>query len=238
MRASTTTWPVEAVRFDGADGAPRPGVLDAIAGADAVVVRRPTRSCRSARCSPCPACGGGRRPRGARRRRVADHRRRRAEGPADRLLTELGHEDLGRGRGPALRPDRRHARHRRGRRRARRAVEAEGLRCVVADTIMQDPAGGGLRWRSAGRRLSGKGGVALWRSSRSRASPRCGPATTWPRLWPKAAPGLPDGDVLVVTQKIVSKAEGRLVPIDPDDPLRTSRSSSASRCASCAAGAS
>jgi coenzyme F420-0:L-glutamate ligase/coenzyme F420-1:gamma-L-glutamate ligase len=27
------------------------------------------------------------------------------------------------------------------------------------------------------------------------------------------------GDVLVVTQKIVSKAEGRLVPVDPDDPL-------------------
>jgi coenzyme F420-0:L-glutamate ligase/coenzyme F420-1:gamma-L-glutamate ligase len=26
------------------------------------------------------------------------------------------------------------------------------------------------------------------------------------------------GDVVVVTQKIVSKAEGRLVPIDPDDP--------------------
>jgi coenzyme F420-0:L-glutamate ligase/coenzyme F420-1:gamma-L-glutamate ligase len=30
---------------------------------------------------------------------------------------------------------------------------------------------------------------------------------------------LVDGDVVVVTQKIVSKAEGRLVPIDPDDPL-------------------
>jgi coenzyme F420-0:L-glutamate ligase/coenzyme F420-1:gamma-L-glutamate ligase len=29
---------------------------------------------------------------------------------------------------------------------------------------------------------------------------------------------LADGDVLVVTQKIVSKAEGRLVPIDPEDP--------------------
>ena len=28
-----------------------------------------------------------------------------------------------------------------------------------------------------------------------------------------------DGDVLVVTQKVVSKAEGRLVPVDPDDPL-------------------
>jgi coenzyme F420-0:L-glutamate ligase/coenzyme F420-1:gamma-L-glutamate ligase len=30
---------------------------------------------------------------------------------------------------------------------------------------------------------------------------------------------LRDNDVLVVTQKIVSKAEGRLVPIDADDPL-------------------
>jgi coenzyme F420-0:L-glutamate ligase/coenzyme F420-1:gamma-L-glutamate ligase len=30
---------------------------------------------------------------------------------------------------------------------------------------------------------------------------------------------LRDNDVLIVTQKIVSKAEGRLVPIDPDDPL-------------------
>ncbi|HUC04327.1 MAG TPA: coenzyme F420-0:L-glutamate ligase [Acidimicrobiales bacterium] len=29
---------------------------------------------------------------------------------------------------------------------------------------------------------------------------------------------LADGDVLVVTQKIVSKAEGQLVPIDPSDP--------------------
>ena len=30
---------------------------------------------------------------------------------------------------------------------------------------------------------------------------------------------LQDGDVLVVTQKIVSKAEGRLEAVDPDDPL-------------------
>lgn len=30
--------------------------------------------------------------------------------------------------------------------------------------------------------------------------------------------GLRDGDVLVVTQKAVSKAEGRLVPLDPGDP--------------------
>lgn len=30
---------------------------------------------------------------------------------------------------------------------------------------------------------------------------------------------LVDGDVVVVTQKIVSKAEGKLVPVDPEDPL-------------------
>jgi coenzyme F420-0:L-glutamate ligase / coenzyme F420-1:gamma-L-glutamate ligase len=33
-----------------------------------------------------------------------------------------------------------------------------------------------------------------------------------------AVPDLADGDVLVVTSKIVSKAENRLVPVDPDDP--------------------
>jgi coenzyme F420-0:L-glutamate ligase/coenzyme F420-1:gamma-L-glutamate ligase len=33
-----------------------------------------------------------------------------------------------------------------------------------------------------------------------------------------AAPDLRTGDVLVVTHKIVSKAEGRIVRIDPDDP--------------------
>jgi coenzyme F420-0:L-glutamate ligase/coenzyme F420-1:gamma-L-glutamate ligase len=31
--------------------------------------------------------------------------------------------------------------------------------------------------------------------------------------------GLADGDVVVVTQKVVSKAEDRLVAVDPDDPL-------------------
>jgi coenzyme F420-0:L-glutamate ligase/coenzyme F420-1:gamma-L-glutamate ligase len=34
-----------------------------------------------------------------------------------------------------------------------------------------------------------------------------------------AAAELEDGDVLVVTQKVVSKAEGRLEAVDPDDPL-------------------
>jgi coenzyme F420-0:L-glutamate ligase/coenzyme F420-1:gamma-L-glutamate ligase len=32
------------------------------------------------------------------------------------------------------------------------------------------------------------------------------------------APGLLNGDVVVVTQKVVSKAEGRIVPLDPGDP--------------------
>lgn len=32
-------------------------------------------------------------------------------------------------------------------------------------------------------------------------------------------PGLADGDVVVVTSKVVSKAEGRVVPVDADDPL-------------------
>jgi coenzyme F420-0:L-glutamate ligase/coenzyme F420-1:gamma-L-glutamate ligase len=35
--------------------------------------------------------------------------------------------------------------------------------------------------------------------------------------------GLLDGDVVVVTQKIVSKAEGRVVAIDPDDPVAKER---------------
>jgi coenzyme F420-0:L-glutamate ligase/coenzyme F420-1:gamma-L-glutamate ligase len=34
-----------------------------------------------------------------------------------------------------------------------------------------------------------------------------------------ATPEVQTGDVLVVTQKIVSKAEGQLVEVDPDDPL-------------------
>ena len=43
------------------------------------------------------------------------------------------------------------------------------------------------------------------------------------RLLAKAAPDLADGDVLVVTQKVVSKAEAQLVPIDPGDPASKSR---------------
>jgi coenzyme F420-0:L-glutamate ligase len=43
------------------------------------------------------------------------------------------------------------------------------------------------------------------------------------RLLSQAADDLADGDVLVVTQKVVSKAEAQLVPIDPGDPASKSR---------------
>ena len=43
------------------------------------------------------------------------------------------------------------------------------------------------------------------------------------RLLAGAVPDLADGDVLVVTQKVVSKAEAQLVPIDPNDPESKAR---------------
>ena len=43
------------------------------------------------------------------------------------------------------------------------------------------------------------------------------PATTWPRRLAMAAPWLRDGDVVVVTSKVLSKCEGRIVPA-PSDP--------------------
>jgi coenzyme F420-0:L-glutamate ligase len=43
------------------------------------------------------------------------------------------------------------------------------------------------------------------------------------RLLVKAADDLRDGDVVVVTQKVVSKAEAQLVPINPNDPASKSR---------------
>jgi len=44
------------------------------------------------------------------------------------------------------------------------------------------------------------------------------PGADLSRLIAAAAPDLADGDVLVVTQKVVSKAEAQLVPLDPRDP--------------------
>jgi coenzyme F420-0:L-glutamate ligase/coenzyme F420-1:gamma-L-glutamate ligase len=48
--------------------------------------------------------------------------------------------------------------------------------------------------------------------------PEVAPGTVLAELVAGVVPELQDGDVLVVTSKIVSKAEGRLVDVDPDDP--------------------
>jgi len=50
--------------------------------------------------------------------------------------------------------------------------------------------------------------AALLAEALCRPGPDDGPHVPW----------VADGDVLVVTQKVVSKAEGRIVSIDPDDP--------------------
>ena len=48
--------------------------------------------------------------------------------------------------------------------------------------------------------------------------PEVQPGDVLAELIVAAGAGLRDGDVVVVTQKVVSKAEGRLVPVDPGDP--------------------
>ena len=132
--------PVEAVRFEGADHArPAPGVLEALAEADRVVVA-PSNPIVS--IEPVLAIPGVRDAVRARRDDVVAVSPIVAgaalKGPADRLLRELGHEasvvgvarlyaqlasalvvdDADAGLAPA--------------------VEAEGLRCIVAPTVMHD----------------------------------------------------------------------------------------------------
>lgn len=132
--------PISGVRFEGADTAhPAPGVLDALAGADRIVV---------APSNPIVSIG----PllaldevRGA----LVRHRDRvvavspivagaALKGPADRMLTELGHEPtvvgvarLYRDIAATLVIDTADAAH-------APAVEAEGMACVVTGTVMSD----------------------------------------------------------------------------------------------------
>jgi LPPG:FO 2-phospho-L-lactate transferase len=134
--------PVSAIRFAGAAATtPGPGVLDAIAGADTVICA-PSNPIVS--IGPVLAVPGLREAVAARRERtvavspiVAGSA---LKGPADRMLTELGHEAsvvgvarLYRDWCSTLVVDEADA-DRAG------AVEAEGMRCVVAPTIMRDPA--------------------------------------------------------------------------------------------------
>jgi LPPG:FO 2-phospho-L-lactate transferase len=134
--------PVSRVRFAGAEAArPAPGVLPAIAGAETVVVA-PSNPIVS--IGPVMAVPGIREAVAARRDDVVAVSPlvggRALKGPADRLLRELGHEDTVVGVARLYAPfvgtlvideadtglaD---------------AVRAAGLRCVVTDTIMRDPA--------------------------------------------------------------------------------------------------
>lgn len=133
--------PVRGVRFDGSDAAsPGPGVLAAIAKADIVVIA-PSNPIVS--IGPVFAVPGVLAAVRARRAKVVAVSPIIAgaalKGPADRLLTELGHESsvvgVARLYAPvagALVIDEADAE-------LADAVRAEGMRCVVAPTIMRDP---------------------------------------------------------------------------------------------------
>ena len=133
--------PVASVRFAGAEqAAPAPGVLDALAGADVVVVA-PSNPIVS--IGPVLAVPGVREAVSLRRDSVVAISPlvggRALKGPADRLMRELGHDDSVVGVARLCAPfagtlvvdtaDGHHA----------DAVRAAGLRCVVTDTIMRDP---------------------------------------------------------------------------------------------------
>ena len=186
---------------------------------------RRTRSCRSARCWPCPACATRSIARRDRRgRRVADRRRRRAEGPGRPAAARARPRGVGGRRGPPLR-----------RRWPRTlvideadadladAVEAEGMRCVVAPRSCRPRA---RPPRSAAPCLDAVGGAAdepargVRHRGHRRDPPGRRPGRPHRRPRPRDGTPLADGDVVVVTQKVVSKAEDRLVADRPRRPAR------------------
>jgi LPPG:FO 2-phospho-L-lactate transferase len=133
---------VSSVRISGAaDAVPAPGVLAALASADTVVVA-PSNPIVS--IGPVTAVPGVQEAVAARRSSVVAVSPlvggKALKGPADRLMRELGHEDSVVGVARLYAPyvgtlviDTADAEF-------TGAVEAEGLRCVVTDTIMRDPA--------------------------------------------------------------------------------------------------
>ncbi len=134
--------PVRSLRFDGADtAAPAPGVLEAISGADRVVIA-PSNPVVSV--DPVVVVAGVREALIDRRTDVVAVSPLVAgaalKGPADRLLRELGHEDsvvgIARWYAPlaaTLVIDEADAE-------LADAVAAEGIRPVLAPTVMSDPA--------------------------------------------------------------------------------------------------
>ena len=215
-----TAPPVVEVAFAGADTArPGPDVLAAIDAADTILVcpSNPVIS-----IGPILAVPGIRDALVARRDRVVGVSPIIAgapvKGPADRLMDPLGIEVscVGVARAYAefcgtLVIDTNDA--------ARRAeVEAAGLEVVVADTLMRDAAGrGGARTAHARRRglMTPLHLVPIDGIGEIRPGDALGPMIV-DAARAQDTPVL-DGDCLVVTQKIVSKAEGRLVPLDHTD---------------------
>jgi LPPG:FO 2-phospho-L-lactate transferase len=132
---------VKRVRFAGADAArPAPGVLDAIAGAEVVVICPSNPIVSIGPVTAVPGIAGA----------VADRRAdvvavspiiagRALKGPADRMLTELGHEASAVGVARLWAPlaatlvvDEQDAS-------LASRVEAEGMRCVIAPSVMSGP---------------------------------------------------------------------------------------------------
>jgi LPPG:FO 2-phospho-L-lactate transferase len=142
---------VSAVRFAGAaEARPATGVLEAVAAADAVVVA-PSNPIVS--IGPVLAVPGVRDGVAERRSSVVAVSPlvggRALKGPADRLMRELGHEDSVVGVARLYAPfagtlviDAEDAD-------LAGAVEAEGLRCIVTDTIMRDPDAAAALCRAA-----------------------------------------------------------------------------------------
>ena len=208
---------VESVRFDGAEVArPTDGVLDAIAAASVVVVA-PSNPIVS--IGPILAVPGVREAVSSRRDVTVAVSpivgRCRAEGTGRPAAAGARPRGFGRRRGPSLRTARRHPCHRRGRRRPRLGGRGgrRPLRGRSDDHVGRGgggaPGSGGPRGRPAGLMT-----ITLI------------PVEGMPEVRPGddlaglivANGELRDGDVIVVTQKVVSKAEGRLVPHDADDP--------------------
>ncbi len=207
---------VAGVVFAGAESStPAPGVLDAIAGSDAVVVA-PSNPIVS--IGPVLAVPGVRAATIARRDRCVAISPivggKALKGPADRLLVELGHESSVVGVARLYR---------------------EIASVLVVDEVDADLAaavggrGDALRRHTHGHVRSGGGrGVGPDHDRRGRMTglsvipvEGLGEIVRGADLASMIAGAveLVDGDVVVVTQKIVSKAEGAMVAVDPDDPL-------------------
>jgi coenzyme F420-0:L-glutamate ligase len=198
---------VTAVRFDGAEQArPAPDVLEAVQRARRVVVA-PSNPLVS--IDPVLAVPGVRAAVESRRADVVAVSPIIAgaalKGPADRLLRELGHDAsvVGVAR-----------------------LYAPLVGTLVIDDVDAEHAGAALRGRpddharSRGGHRPGGGGAAMTGIEivPVEGIPEVRAGDDLAGLIAASAPDLRDGDVVVVTQKVVSKAEGAMAEIDPSDP--------------------